>query len=49
MIYFDARLSADYPTVEIRVCDVCPDVADAVTIAALCRGVGDRRGPPRTS
>jgi carboxylate-amine ligase len=39
MIYFDARLSADYPTVEIRVCDVCADETDAVTIAALCRGL----------
>jgi carboxylate-amine ligase len=39
MIYFDARLSADYPTVEIRVCDVCADAADAVVIAALCRAL----------
>jgi carboxylate-amine ligase len=39
MIYFDARLSADYPTIEIRVCDVCADVTDAVTIAALCRAL----------
>jgi carboxylate-amine ligase len=39
MIYFDARLSARYPTVEIRVCDVCTEVGDAVTIAGLCRGL----------
>lgn len=39
MIYFDARLSARYPTVEIRVADVCPYAADAVTIAALARGL----------
>jgi carboxylate-amine ligase len=39
MIYFDARLSASYPTVELRVCDVCPDVEDAVLIAALCRAL----------
>lgn len=39
MICFDARLSARYPTVEIRVCDVCADVADAATIAALARGM----------
>ena len=45
MIYFDARLSADYPTVEIRVCDVCPDVADAVTIAALCRALATSPRP----
>lgn len=37
MIYFDARLSARYPTAEVRVCDVCPDVEDAVLIAGLCR------------
>ncbi|HEY2173913.1 MAG TPA: glutamate--cysteine ligase [Mycobacteriales bacterium] len=39
MIYFDARLSTRYPTVEVRVADVCPDAADAVTIAALTRGL----------
>jgi carboxylate-amine ligase len=41
MIYFDARLSARYPTVEIRVADVCTDVDDAVVIAALCRALVD--------
>ncbi|WGL51331.1 glutamate--cysteine ligase [Nocardioides sp. BP30] len=39
MICFDARLSARYPTVEIRVCDVCADVRDAATIAALARAL----------
>lgn len=39
MVYFDARLSAAYPTVEIRVADVCQDVDDAVLVAALCRGL----------
>jgi len=39
MIYFDARLSASYPTVELRVCDVCPSVDDAVLIAGLCRAL----------
>ncbi len=39
MIYFDARLSGRYPTVEVRVCDVCPRVQDAVVIAALCRAL----------
>jgi carboxylate-amine ligase len=39
MIYFDARLSANYPTVEIRVCDVSRDVSTAVALAALCRGL----------
>jgi carboxylate-amine ligase len=39
MIYFDARLSANYPTVEIRVPDVCLDADDAVLVAALARGL----------
>jgi carboxylate-amine ligase len=39
MIYFDARLSARYPTVEIRVADACPSVDDAVLIAALARAL----------
>jgi carboxylate-amine ligase len=39
MIYFDARLSAQYPTVEIRVADVCLYADDAVLIAALARAL----------
>lgn len=39
MVYFDARLSARYPTVEIRVADVCMDAEDAVLLAALCRAL----------
>lgn len=39
MIYTDARLSRHYPTVEVRVPDVCLDVRDAVLVAALCRGL----------
>jgi glutamate---cysteine ligase / carboxylate-amine ligase len=39
MIYFDARLSATYPTVEIRVCDVVADPADVAVLAALCRAL----------
>ncbi|HZE33305.1 MAG TPA: glutamate--cysteine ligase [Actinoallomurus sp.] len=35
MIYFDARLSRHYPTVEIRIPDVCLLADDAVLIAAL--------------
>lgn len=41
MIYFDARLSARYPTVEIRVADVCTDIADAVLIGVICRALVD--------
>ncbi len=39
MLYFDARLAEDHPTVEIRVADVCTDVDDAVLVAALVRGL----------
>jgi carboxylate-amine ligase len=41
MIYFDARLSVRYPTVEVRVADVCLDVEDAVLQGALVRGLAD--------
>jgi glutamate---cysteine ligase / carboxylate-amine ligase len=41
MVYFDARLSANYPTLEIRAADVCVRVEDAVTVAALARAVVD--------
>jgi carboxylate-amine ligase len=41
MVYFDARLSAKYPTVEIRVADVCADVADGILVAALSRALVD--------
>ncbi|XXG07853.1 glutamate--cysteine ligase [Micromonospora sp. SH-82] len=39
MLYWYARLSAKYPTVEIRLGDVCPSVDDAVLVAALVRGM----------
>jgi carboxylate-amine ligase len=39
MVYFDARLSARYPTVEIRVADVCLDPDSAVLLAALARAL----------
>ncbi|MEK8228840.1 hypothetical protein NKG05_26950 [Oerskovia sp. M15] len=39
MIYFDARLSESYPTVEIRVADVCLDADSATLLAALARGL----------
>ncbi|WP_461169674.1 glutamate--cysteine ligase [Arthrobacter sp. Z1-15] len=53
-IYFDARLSHNHPTVEIRVGDVCLYSDDAVLLALLTRGLVEtaarewRRGiPPR--
>jgi carboxylate-amine ligase len=39
MLYFDARLSAHLPTLEVRVADVCPSVPDAVLLAALTRAL----------
>ncbi len=39
MIYFNARLSERYPTVEIRIADVCLRADDAVLIAALARAL----------
>jgi carboxylate-amine ligase len=39
MVYFDARLSAQHPTLEVRVGDVCLDVDDAVLLAALVRAL----------
>jgi glutamate---cysteine ligase / carboxylate-amine ligase len=39
MVYFEARLAEDWPTVEIRVADVCTDPDEAVVIAATVRAV----------
>ncbi|GLZ28713.1 putative glutamate--cysteine ligase 2 [Lentzea sp. NBRC 105346] len=39
MLYWDARLSARHPTLELRVCDVAATVEEAVLIAALVRGI----------
>lgn len=39
MVYFNARLSAKFPTVEVRVADVCLRGGDAVLVAALARGL----------
>jgi carboxylate-amine ligase len=41
MIYFLARLSRHYPTVEIRVADVCARAADTIMIAGLVRSLVD--------
>ncbi|MFI2436075.1 glutamate--cysteine ligase [Streptomyces sp. NPDC018693] len=42
MVYFDARLARRYPTVEIRVADVCLHADSAVLIATLARGLVER-------
>ncbi|MEV0679432.1 glutamate--cysteine ligase [Actinosynnema sp. NPDC050436] len=39
MVYWDVRLSASHPTVELRVCDVGATVEEAVLVAALVRGI----------
>ncbi|MBO1330383.1 glutamate--cysteine ligase [Streptomyces sp. VRA16 Mangrove soil] len=39
MVYFDARLSADHPTVEVRVADVCLEPSTTVLHAMLVRGL----------
>ena len=39
MLYFDVRLAERYPTVEIRVADVCTEVEDAVLVALLTRAL----------
>jgi carboxylate-amine ligase len=39
MIYFDARLSREHPTVEVRGADVCLTVDDVVLVAALSRAL----------
>jgi glutamate---cysteine ligase / carboxylate-amine ligase len=49
MLYYEARLSATYPTVEVRVADTCTDVDDALVVVALVRALVDtcaRAGPP---
>jgi carboxylate-amine ligase len=57
MVYFDVRPSAHLPTVELRICDACPDVDNVILIAGLFRAlvrratdalaVGEPAPPPR--
>src|SRR5450830_452884 len=39
MVYFDARLARNHPTVEVRVADVCLRAEDAALIAVLVRAL----------
>ena len=39
MVYFDVRIAEQYPTIEVRVADVCTEVEDAGLVAALARGL----------
>jgi glutamate---cysteine ligase / carboxylate-amine ligase len=42
MVYWDIRLSARHPTLEVRVCDVLPTAEDATLIAVLIRALANR-------
>ncbi|MDD9206336.1 glutamate--cysteine ligase, partial [Georgenia sp. 10Sc9-8] len=44
MVYFDARASHSYPTVELRSADVCMHVEDAVLLGALARALVETTG-----
>jgi carboxylate-amine ligase len=44
MLYLDARLSRNHPTIEIRVADVCQGQQAAVTIAGLARALVETAG-----
>ena len=39
MVYFDVRLSSHLPTIELRICDACPLVDDAIMLAGLFRAL----------
>ena len=39
MVYFDARLSRNHPTVEVRIADVCMEASHTATIAAIIRAL----------
>jgi carboxylate-amine ligase len=38
-LYYDMRLSEQWPTVEVRVADVCLDIEDAIVLGVLVRGL----------
>lgn len=38
-VYWSTRPSSRYPTIELRICDACPRLADAVAMAALARAL----------
>jgi glutamate---cysteine ligase / carboxylate-amine ligase len=44
MLYLDARLSAQYPTIEVRVTDVCTELDDIVLVAGLTRALVETGG-----
>jgi glutamate---cysteine ligase / carboxylate-amine ligase len=42
MVYFDARLSRNHPTVEVRLADVCLEPAHVTVLAAVVRALVER-------
>ena len=42
MMYFDARLSRNHPTVEVRIADVCMEASHTAAIAAIVRALVER-------
>jgi carboxylate-amine ligase len=42
MVYFDARLSRNHPTVEVRIADVCMEASHTAAIAAIVRALVER-------
>jgi carboxylate-amine ligase len=42
MIYFDARLSRNHPTVEVRIADVCMESSHAAVIATIVRALVEK-------
>jgi glutamate---cysteine ligase / carboxylate-amine ligase len=42
MVYFDARLSRNHPTVEVRIADICLEAGHAAVIAAIVRALVER-------
>jgi glutamate---cysteine ligase / carboxylate-amine ligase len=42
MLYFDVRLAEKYPTVEVRVADVCTDLEEALLVVLLTRALVTR-------
>jgi carboxylate-amine ligase len=39
MLYHDTRIAKEYPTIEVRVADVCTEIEDAVLVASLARAL----------
>lgn len=49
-VYLDVRLAEDFPTVELRVADVCTDLDDTVLVAAVLRALAETAShEPETS